>query len=210
MTSEFKFKVRELQAAALFASTEDNRAALQGVHVDVKRNRVLFVATDGRHVVFIKSVCNATDKTVTAKLTIPLSYIAQLPLDDEGTGNASEWIASYDSESLQLRIASGDSREFSTACEPAEYFPKWRQVVPKEKQSSVGTFFGIDLCVFEKFSAAARILEPNKPPFAQIAHNSEFSGRACEIRLTHYPNLFGLASKVTSPSDLPGRPDWLH
>ena len=76
----FRVQVDELRAMLLFASQDDTRFMLNGIHVEVINGKPILAATDGRRLAVIESVSDQSEQPaeVDFELTLSASFVKPL------------------------------------------------------------------------------------------------------------------------------------
>lgn len=173
MKIAFELKLSKLRAMRRFASSDELKYALHGVHVEVGPTRqIVIVATDGKRLASF-----ATAGTISfnpeAAFTIPSELIdaipvnvrtLRMPLRIDYDGNGVGGMISVFTGDVELRM------------QPINIsYPKWRCVVPDPwPQSFEATFLSANMKFFNDFFEAAReLIYHDQLQIAGGGHNHE-------------------------------------
>lgn len=130
---QLKIKTKILKAMNRFASGDETRIIIRGVHVEAKRGGNLFlVATDGRRI-GVLDIAESVDDD--CQFTIPSEFIDALPDHGEtelvygpDTGEIHAQFTGYGIHAVAIEGKKGYSGQY----------PKWRQVVPSPWPKTFG------------------------------------------------------------------------
>ena len=197
--------VQTLQAINAIASAEETRYYLQGVHLEVWDDRILYVATDGHRLAVAvqwRSQGGAFDKPVkqfelimpsatirkievNTKVKIENGFLGELQFAEEPR----KWTIEYDHVRRRFEAIDGE-------------FPDWRRIVPSKVDGLGATFDARYLLSFEQLGKAL------DAGVVAIGHNGD--GPA----LVRYQNSFDVLGVImpkrkTAMDDRP-LPDWLN
>jgi hypothetical protein len=189
---------RDLQAAAIFASTDDNRPTLNGVNIEVREGiaEPCVVATDGRRLVAIESQAEQQqdfDRPHSVLLRADfLKAICQLSktfggqvfplICFEHNPGSKRLSVSLIGAPVVLEIEVGAIIEGE--------FPDWRRVMPAKnmRRESISEI-GINSEFIGDFAKAAKILECNTPVVQLHLVGKE---QQIEVKLDGLANFYGL------------------
>lgn len=126
----FRLPGKFLKAAAIFASTDQARYVLNGVQVEIDKDEILLVATDGRRLFAANVTEHATvdvrQKSPTSFI-IPPDLIAKMPKDEKG--GLGVWVELAHHRNRATVFIYNLNREESAPVIEGTY-PKWREVIP--------------------------------------------------------------------------------
>lgn len=151
--------LNELKAALCFASEDETRAVLCGIHLESTADKLIAVGCDGRRIVAVQSLCPQTEivpgcaiiNRDALKLVFRIfKQEGGLQLETSGEDSpAKQWLQ-INQGALRLEIRNG--------CVEGNY-PKWRMIIPR-KNAKRNPVHGISLnpLFVGKLSEAAKLL----------------------------------------------------
>lgn len=212
---------QELQAALLFASTDDSRFVITGVNIEVAPRKLpVLISTDGRRLAvieteaiqeeefelhhsillrpdFIKPLCNLS-KALGGKLYPWLRFE-----NNPGSKRLTVSIVGPDGgpRSVELSIDDGAMIEGT--------YPHWKTVVPAKKSKNLGGGIS-DLAVNSEFvadfAAAAKLLG-QETPIVQM--NLVGKEQQIELRISGCPQFYGLLMQCKLDESLEYQPEFI-
>ncbi len=129
MNTKLSVAIRELQAALLFSSSNENKYVLNGVHIESKAGKLpLLVATDGARLAVIETEAEQKSETGDASFILEKGFVKRLcgfakskalsvEIEFHGSTRALFHIEDCVIDQEKGALIEGD-------------FPKWRQVLP--------------------------------------------------------------------------------
>lgn len=207
MTKQIKIRVSELKAAVLFASDDDSRYVLNGVKIEVRKNKQpVIVSTDGRRLAVIETVAEQ-DEPHDADADFILASHFLKPLCQFCKKPALEIAFEYHpSERVVCYIVGGtcvvDSEKGAVI--QGEY-PAWRQAVPTGEKVPVGKI-GVNSEYIGVFAKIAKLLECDTPC---IEVNIFSETDAMEVKITERPNFYAVVMPIKPKAETVFQPEFL-
>jgi DNA polymerase III sliding clamp (beta) subunit (PCNA family) len=196
-----------LKAIALFASDDQTRYSLNGVHIDARKDAATLIATDGRMLALIhagvvhdKGVATINRATITAALHLCDPVFGDTPITFSTSGNCS------------IAVSVGGDIVMLDQGLITSPFPNFRQVFPEKGATRDANDW---LCFaaerFQKFADAGALLSSKEfylmvSPYGKT--NSEY-GVPLGIQLSGIPNFFGMLMSA-KPTATPSLPEFLY
>lgn len=184
--------------ASFVAPKDDTRTFLQGVHLEVERNSVTLVATDGNVLGAYRLPYALPDEYQPAHFTLPADWLKtvkkchtiDLDIGDETPDKTRQVTVSY--QGMAVTVQTYDIK-----------FPQWRRVVPKTLNGKTQQFDINKLQAFaHAYDALAERKTRNKCDIV-ITHTSE---GASLVSTSEYPDFMGLIMPIRQPVDKDGKP----
>jgi DNA polymerase III sliding clamp (beta) subunit (PCNA family) len=208
---------QELQAALLFASTDETRYTITGVHVEVdpgdENPRV--VATDGRRLCVIKSVCDqkAQDKAQeTVRLLLRPDYVRLFVQLSKAVGGPNYPWLQIEHEATAKRVAVhpvGTKSHLFVGDEALldGDFPDWKKCVPKKSRKRTPvTELGLNAKLIGDFAKAAKYLEAAS---SIVQMNLVGEEGQIEVHLHGLQNFYGLIMPCRIDEEVEFQPEFL-
>lgn len=207
MQHRFNVLVRELRAALLFASTDESRFLLNGVHFEVRPNKApILVSTDGRRLCVIETEAQQPESAlIETDLILSTSFLKP-------------FLTFANSQALTLGIEPHLPKrvlfhlpEAKTVLDHEDgaviegNFPNWRQTIPTGEKLPVNEigFSGEYLADFNK---AAKLLDCETP---MLRMNLFDKDSTVEIHLVGKPCFYGLLMPIKSTDKPLKQPEFL-
>lgn len=207
---------QELQAALLFASTDETRYVITGVNVEVKSGaKPLLVATDGRRLVAIETVAEQAAEELFdhehALLLRPDFVKPIVALSKAFGGKLYPWICfESDPGSKRVHVSLVGGHVFLEAEQDALIegeFPNWRAAVPaKNRKREPITDIGLNAEYVGDFAKAAKALGAESP---LIQMNLVGKEAQVEVKLMGLPNFYGLVMQCGLQNGVEYQPEFL-
>lgn len=157
---------RALNALCLAASTEETRYYLNGVKLEISRDEVIYVVTDGHRLVAHRDVLTekAERNTLLGDFIIPMATCKALKLkakwDGSGTVTQDQRGLCFAHPQLPMHVS-----------KPIDgHFPDWRRVVPSSVDGKLAHFNPHYLAEFDKV-AEILLANPRRGSVTEVAHN---------------------------------------
>ena len=232
----FTLPFSKLRAAALFASTDESRIAINGVHVEQPQpGKILIVATDGRRLAVIRHELDEPVESF-ADFTIPLGLIRQADptgtirayndlANELGFGDHSDWPGdlnedapvrvTFDGQNISIAATAGSVVTFTAKCLTfgGGLFPKWRQVL-SPITGPVNHRVAVQGRFIAEFGKAAHILNQNTGTIVTTGYGTQTNdcdnAAIVAIRFTGTPGFFGVLMPVRIDAKAVAMiPEWL-
>lgn len=191
--------IAQLKAVACFvASKDDTRTFLQGVHLEVERNRVTLVATAGAVLGAYRLPYALPDEYQPASFTMPIDWLktvkkvklVDLDIGDETPDKTRQVTVSYQGMAVTVQTYGIE-------------FPQWRRVVPKTLDGVTQQFDINKLQAFANaYGALAERKTRNKCDIV-ITHSSEGANL---VSMGEHPDFMGIIASVRQFVDKDGKP----
>jgi hypothetical protein len=205
---------QELQAAKLFASTDDTRYVITGVNIEVAPGKLpVVVATDGRRVVAIETVAQQ-DQEFQSEHSILLrpDFVAPIcALSKAFGGKLFPWIC-FDnnpgSSRVTVTLIGGSITLHVDAGALIEgQFPNWRLALPAKRQRREPiTDIGLNAEFVGDFAKASKILGADS---ALIQMNLVGREQQVEVKLKSLPNFYGLVMQCKLDDSVEYQPEFV-
>lgn len=195
-------KRNELQAAALFASSDESRFVLNGIFVELRKGKQpLMVATDGRRLVVIETESVQDDNKQEGSFILRKDFLArvftlaksfkcdELKLEiipQPGNKNPKVVVTLFSQSLASTMVLDGGTDSLIEG-----NYPNWRNVVPEpDAKPSQGV-----MCVLSQFivdyERAFRLLKPGNCTSIIMRPTIDNLG-PIEVFLTGVPNFYGV------------------
>ena len=153
--AEFPAKVdlHVLSAVSRFSGTDDTRAYLIGVRVEIGPRDVVYVATDGKRLIAIRQekMKDDPDNDLTGRFTIPTTHCRAFKLKKD-----QDPIADLYGDNERLTIKKNDVEVTFTPLQDGEFIGRWvdwRHIIPRPARTAeAGQFDHAQLATFQKFA----------------------------------------------------------
>jgi hypothetical protein len=198
----FTVRTDELKAAMLFASTDETRFVINGVHIEVKPNKPpIMVATDGRRLSVIETVAVQGEENpceVPFELTLGVHFLK--PLCAFAKAQALEIAFDYHpTERIIARLG-----KCVVDCEEGAVidgtYPDWRKVLPVGEKKRV-PHISVNAEYVGDYAKAAKFLGVDAPI---ISVNLTGTSDAMEVRIEARPSFYG----VLMPAKVEDKGEW--
>ncbi len=205
--NRFNVLVSELRAAMLFASNDESRYVLNGLHFEVRPNSSpVIVATDGRRMAAISSEalqpedgeCGEFSFTISTDFLKPLCGFAK-SFSDTVT------IEFHPSERVVFLM---QLNSLVVDCEKGAVvdgiYPAWRAVIPHGEKEQVPEF-GVNAEMMADFSKAAKYLGADP----QIRMNLFSASSAMEVNIIGKPGFYGIVMPLNPDETKNFQPEFI-
>lgn len=142
-----KLSIKKLKAVAKIAATNDVRYYINGVHIEIEKDQIIYVATNGHRLIAHRCPQDSITKKFVGKTFILSSKsIAQLKpengSDHLSVEDALE-IKAINSKSITLQACAHDIQAITLGLIDGK-FQDWKKAIPKAAAATQASDFGID------------------------------------------------------------------
>ncbi len=199
----FAVRVSEIKSALLFASTDETRFILNGVHFECRRKKApVMVATDGRRLAVIESCAEQPENAVESPFSVTISTAFLKPLCEFSKKLSAEII--FEFRPQERLLASLNGSHCFIDCEKGAVvdgdYPNWRSVVPKGEKQRVPSI-GVNAEFIGDFAKAAKLMT-DSPPIISV--NLIGKSEAMDVRIEAWPGFYG----VLMPARINDNQEW--
>jgi hypothetical protein len=208
MSKRITVRISEIKAAMLFASTDDSRFVLNGVHFQARENDFpIMVATDGRRLCVIESESPQDEGVQPFELTIKTDALKAIVGFAKQFGEFGKQIAIeyHPSQRIVVEFANRVFVDYEKDAVIEIPYPMWREVIPTGVQKEPISTIAINAELVSDFAKVAKALECEPG-----IHCNLFSETgAFEVRFSSKPNVYAVVCPMKPDSEPKWQPEFL-